>query len=306
MGVRLDRFSVLRTIGEGGSGRVLLVEDRLRPGSRIALKELIEASPERIDALRREFTTLASLRHPNLAEVYEFESAARERPRFTMEWIDGDDIVATLKREGPAAFAVLASEALRALGFLHDFGLVHRDVKPANLLVRKAPVRGRRVVLVDFGLAAERHVEAASAAMAGTLPYLAPELFEGATPAKKTDLYALGVVLYEAVHGRTPFVLKGNDTAGFIQAIRDGRRARPQLPAGYPAELARFLEELIALDPSGRPASATDALARLNEACGTSVPLETIEDRAARLGSGPPVGRGVFLVIPIAEKDGGR
>src|SRR6185436_3336197 len=92
-----------------------------------------------------------------------------------------------------------------------------------------------------------------------------------------------------------PFVMKGNDTAGFIQAVRQGRRARPQLPAGYPAELSRFLEEMIAPDPANRPASATDALARLNEACGTSLPLDTIEDRAARLGSGAPVGRDAEL-----------
>ena len=291
----MERFAVLRTIGEGGSGRVLLVEDRLRPGSRLALKELIDDSPERIEALRREFTALAALRHPNLAEVFEFETTPEGRPRFTMEWIDGDDVVTTLRREGPAAFAPLAAEALRSLGFLHDFGFVHRDVKPGNLLARRTPVRDRRIVLVDFGLAAERHVEAAQSAMAGTLPYLAPELFEGAAPSRKTDLYALGVVLYEAVHGKTPFVMKGNDTAGFIQAVRQGRRARPQLPAGYPAELSRFLEEMIAPDPANRPASATDALARLNEACGTSLPLDTIEDRAARLGSGAPVGRDAEL-----------
>jgi transcriptional regulator with GAF, ATPase, and Fis domain len=293
--VAVERYSVLRTIGEGGSGRVLLVEDRLRPGSRLALKELLESSPDKVELLRHEFTTLASLRHPSLAEVHEFETGADGRPRFTMEWIDGEDLVTTLRREGPASFAPLAAEALRALGFLHDFGLVHRDLKPGNLLARRSPVRGRRVVVVDFGLAAERHVEAASAAMGGTLPYLAPELFEGEAPSKKSDLYALGVVLHEAVHGRTPFVLKGNDTTGFIQAVREGRRARPALPAGFPAALTRFLEDMIALDPSGRPTSATDALARLNEACGTDVPLETIDDRAARLGSGPPVGRDAEL-----------
>jgi transcriptional regulator with GAF, ATPase, and Fis domain len=275
---------------------VSLVEDRLRPGSRIALKELRNRTPEQVESLRREFATLAALRHPSLIEVFEFEvDSETGAPRFTMEWIDGEDIVAAVRREGPASLPSLAAEALRALAFLHDFGLVHRDLKPENLLVRRTPKLGRRVVLLDFGLAAERHAADPALALAGTLSYLAPELFDGAPAAKKSDLYALGAVLYEAIHGRPPYALKGNDFTSFVEAVRAGRRSRPALPAGFPPGLGGWIDSLLAPDAADRPTSAFDALARLNDACGATFALETMEDRAARLGSGSPVGRDIEI-----------
>ncbi|HZN56162.1 MAG TPA: serine/threonine-protein kinase, partial [Candidatus Polarisedimenticolaceae bacterium] len=265
----MDRFSVRGALGVGGAGRVLLVEDRLRPGSRLALKELLDAAPDDTAALHREFARLATLRHPSLVEVYELEiDPETGRSRYTMEHIDGDDVVTTVRREGPASLVPLAAETLRALAFLHDFRLVHRDLKPGNILVRREPKAGHRVVVLDLGLAVERRTDpaAASPAMAGTLSYLAPELFAGAAPTKRADLYAFGAVVFEAVHGRAPFVLKGNDVDGFIKGVREGRRARPPLPAGYPAGLARWIDAMLAPDPADRPSSATDALARLNEA----------------------------------------
>ena len=307
----MDRYRLLGPLGVGGAGRVVLVEDRLRPGSRLALKELFDAGGETTDELRREFATLASLRHPSLVEVVELSvDPETGRSQLVMEHVEGETIVAAIRREGPAALPPLVAEILRALAFLHDFGLVHRDLKPGNILVRGVAKAGHRVVLLDFGLAAARRVEGSDRraepagrgpGMAGTLPYMAPELFEGAAPTKRTDLYGLAVVVFEAVHGRTPVVLKGNDVNAFIAAAREGRRARPAAPAGYPAGLGRWLEEMLSLDAADRPSSATDALARLNDACGAAFPLETKDDRAARLGSGEPVGRADELRAVRAE-----
>ena len=120
-------------------------------------------------------------------------------------------------------------------------------------------------------------------------------------PTKRSDLYAIGAVIYEAVHGKLPYVIKGNDFAGFVAAVREGRRARPALPAGYPKELARWIDAMLSPDPADRPSSAIDALARLNEACRTNQPLVTSDDRAARLGSGEPVGRDDELASLLAE-----
>ncbi len=308
----MERFSVVGALGVGGAGRVVLVEDSLRPGSRLALKELLHADPEETAALHKEFATLATLRHPSLVEVFELlVDPESGRSQFSMEHVDGKTFVATVKREGPASLVPLAAEALRALAFLHEFGLVHRDLKPGNILVRRVAKSGHRVVVLDFGLAAERRADttAATSGMSGTLQYLAPELLDGGPSTKRSDLYAFGAVMYESVHGKLPFTIKGSDVAGFVAAVREGRRARPPLPAGFRAGLARWIDDMLSPDPADRPSSATDALARLNELCRTSEPLETRDDRAARLGSGSPVGRDTELKAlraAIAPSDAAR
>jgi Nif-specific regulatory protein len=300
----VDRFVVLGALGVGGAGRVVLVEDRLRPGSRFALKELLESGADETAGLHREFATLATLRHPNLVEVFELHvDSETGRSQYTMEHVEGENFVATVRREGPASLVPLAAETLRAIAFLHDFGLVHRDLKPGNILVRHTPKAGHRVVVLDFGLAVERRPDptAVLPGMAGTLQYIAPELLDGGAPTKRSDLYAIGAVIYEAVHGKPPYNIKGSDIAGFVAAVRDGRRARPALPAGFPKGLARWIDDLLSPDPADRPSSAIDALARLNEACRTKESLETRDDRAARLGSGSPVGRDDELAALRAE-----
>jgi len=291
------RYLPQRLLGEGASGRVWLVEDGLRPGSRLALKELSAADSDdglrHEESLRREFATLACLRHPNLVEVHEFDRSPESGlPRFTLEFIEGRDVVDAVAHEGPDLWVEMSVEALRALTFLHDFDLIHGDLKPANLLVRDRPKLGCRLVVVDFGFArtsAEETVEAYRAR--GTLPYMAPEVLrsEGAGP--RSDLYALGAVLWEAIFGHPPFRLEGSDLTRFIQAVIEGRRARPGLPEGYPEGLGPWLEEMLSPDPEARPATADEALARFNEACGTDHPAETPASRAARLLSGPPAER---------------
>ncbi len=291
-----DRYSLRRVLGEGGAGRVWLVEDSLRPGSPLALKELHAGDADRVhheEELRREFATLARLKHPNLVEVHEFDTSPDSGlPRFTLEFIEGRSIVDAIAHEGPRLLVELAAEALRALAFLHDFGLIHRDLKPANLLVRDRPKLGCRLVMVDFGLAEPGAGDPLEAQRAkGTLPYMAPELFRNERAAPRSDLYALGAVLFETVHGHPPLVPSGPDLSRFVLAVSEGRRARPPLPPGFPAGLDTWLEELMAPDPLLRPATAGEALARLNEACGTRLPIDTPAGRAARLMSGPPAGR---------------
>jgi transcriptional regulator with GAF, ATPase, and Fis domain/tetratricopeptide (TPR) repeat protein len=281
-------------LGEGASGRVWLVEDGLRPGVRLALKELSAADTEdgarHEESLRREFATLACLRHPNLVEVHEFDRSPESGlPRFTLEFIEGRDLVEAVAHEGSGLWFELAVEALRALAFLHDFDLIHGDLKPANLLVRDRPKLGCRLVVVDFGFARTSDEETVEAYRArGTLPYMAPEVLKSEGAGPRSDLYALAAVLYEAVSGHPPYRLEGSDLSRFIQSVIEGRRARPALPDDYPEGLASWFEEVLSPDPEARPATAGEALARFNEACGTDHPAETPASRAARLLSGPP------------------
>jgi Nif-specific regulatory protein len=289
-----DRYRRLELLGQGGSGQVWLVEDQYRPGSRFALKESSAGSADRRDALRREFVLLARLHHPGLVEAYELDSSPTDGcPRFTLEYVDGDDLATAVANRGPALFFEMAAEALRVLAFLHDLDLRHRDLKPTNLLVRRRPRLGCRLVLLDLGLASLGDVGELSPGPGpvGTLPYMAPELFEGASPTRRADLYSLGALLYELVHGQPPLLPKDDDLPQYIEAVKAGRRARPALPSGYAAGLSGWLEELLHPDPARRPAGAAEALARLNTACGTSFPRETAASRAARLASDPPPGR---------------
>ena len=291
-----DRYLHRRILGEGSGGRVWLVEDLLRPGSRLALKELHGKGAEDLrheEELRREFATLACLKHPSLVEVHEFDTSPESGlPRFTLEFIQGRSVVDAVAHEGPEALLPLAAEALRALAFLHDFGLIHRDLKPGNLLVRDRPKLGCRLVLVDFGLVHPADSEPLEARHArGTLPYMAPELFRNEVPSARSDLYALGAVLHEAIHGRPPSVPAERDLSRFVRDVSEGRRARPPLPPGFPRGIAPWLEEMLAPDVAERPASAREALARLNDSCATRFPAETPASRAARLLSGPPAER---------------
>ncbi len=291
-----DRYLLRRVLGEGGAGRVWLVEDSLRPGSPLALKEPFPAGSSDLrheEELRKEFATLAGLRHPNLVEVHEFDTSPESGlPRFTLEFIQGRDIVDAIAHEGPRLFMDLTAEALRALEFLHDFNLIHGDLKPSNLLVRDTPKLGCRLVFVDFGLAraaASGPLEAARAK--GTLPYVAPEMFRNEGASRRTDLYALGAVLYEAAFGNPPFVPASEDLTAFIEAVSSGPRSIPPLETGYPPGLEFWLAEMLSPDPAGRPSTALEALARFNEACGTGYPAETPVTRTARLLSGAPAER---------------
>ena len=206
--------------------------------------------------------------------------------------MEGEDLVTAVRAEGPALLLDLAAEALRALAFLHDFGLLHRDLKPGNLLVRKTPRLGCRLVVLDFGLAVRSEEgELAQTGAAGTLPYLPPEVLRGAPPSRRADLYSLGTVLFEAVYGRTPFSLDERDIGTFIEAVRQGITSVPPVPDGYPAASPAGAARDASPDPAMRPAQASEALARLNSACGTNYPAEVPASRAARLSSGPPAGR---------------
>ncbi len=291
---RVDRYRRERLLGEGGAGRVWLVEDRQRPGHSLALKEMTHpGTPQHEEAFRREFATLASLHHPNLAEVEEFDTSPESGlPRFTLELIQGRDIVGAVKSEGPGIFMDLAVEALRALSFLHEFDLIHRDLKPANLLVRDTPKLGCRLVIVDFGLALPAKTNPGDAFhTAGTLAYLAPELLANRAASRRSDLYALGAVLLDAIAGSAPSTTNPDDTVASVRDLHEARRIPTAVPSGYPRGLIIWLSQLLAPDPEARPSSASEALARLNEACGTSHPAESPVTRSARLVSGPPPGR---------------
>ena len=240
-------------------------------GRTVAVKLL---KPEYADdpSFRTRFTTearhAAALHHPGVAAVYDFGESTRPdgsgsaRPYLVMELVDGQPLSALL-RPGqpldPAATRDLLAQAADAIGAAHAAGIVHRDVKPANLLVTPS----RRVKITDFGIAraAEGIGLTETGQVMGTPQYLSPEQAEGRPATPASDVYSLGVVAFECLAGRRPFVAE----TAVATALAHLREPVPELPAEVPADLAAVVRRALSKKPGDRYPDATAFAAALRD-----------------------------------------
>jgi eukaryotic-like serine/threonine-protein kinase len=233
------RYRLLRRLGSGGMAVVWVARDE-RLGREVAVKILSDVLAGDADYRRRferEARVAARLNHPGLVGIYDF-SAESERPYLVMELVRGDMLAERIAagRTGELDLVALARELLGALAHIHAAGVVHRDVKPANVLIG-ADGRAR---LTDFGIARPKDATALTQTgqVIGTRSYMAPELQRGERATPRSDLYALGVTLRECGGGRG-------------------------------GALASIIDRLSASDPADRPASANQALASLTHTAAT-------------------------------------
>lgn len=254
------RYELEQRIGSGGYSEVWRAAD-LVLARQVAVKLLYAGFADHADTLSRfraEGRHAGRLSHENIARVYDYGEPDGTRPPFlVIELIDGPSL-ASLLREGPlgqARTARIIAQTAAGLDAAHRAGLIHRDIKPGNLLI--AP--GGTVKITDFGVA-----DAAGSApvtetnlVVGTPGYLAPERVAGARATPATDLYALGVVGYECLSGAPPFA--GN---AIQVALAHREQPLPPLPASVPPELAALVRDLTAKDPGARPGSATEVARR--------------------------------------------
>lgn len=331
-----DRFELRRELGSGVTGVVWQAWDRQRTAE-VALKILHRFDPALVRRFKQEFRTLADVRHRNIVRFHElFE--IEERLFFSMELIDGVDLMSWVwgYRQDDALSAApiepiddedavtspfcedtkptvvtwagpkVDHERLRdsfaqlgrGLAHLHGAGYLHRDLKPSNLMVRK----DGRLMILDFGLAVSLlapfggDLEKA----VGTIAYMAPEIAEQRTPDERADYYSFGVLLFEALTGRTPF--SGDSVAAVLAAKAAGEAPRPsQLVPDVPADLDDLCHALLQRDPAQRAGAAEVARFFLDDGDEiTAVTPPRIDSersarmlRAGSLASRPPVvGRG--------------
>ena len=253
IGERLGKWVIFKELGRGGMGRVYLAQEELT-GTQAALKVLAaELALEAgfLQRFQREIESLSRLDHPN---VVHFIEAGLENGHhfYAMEYVEGESLDAVLERGRLPWREVLdiAAQLAPALRHVHDHGIIHRDIKPPNLLRTPQGV----IKLTDFGIAkvfASRHLTATGGVI-GTAEYLSPEQAAGKVVGKRSDLYCLGAVLYALLTGRAPF--QGNSHLELLHKHRYGQFDRPQrLVPEIPDELDDLVCQLLEKDPDNRP-----------------------------------------------------
>jgi serine/threonine protein kinase len=283
------RYRLERELGRGAMATVFLAHDE-ELGRPVAVK-LLEESAAADESLRRRFTReaqlAAGLSHPNVVQVFDV-GEADGRPYIVMEYVDGPTLAERLAAEGPlppTEVAAIGRQVCAGLERAHAAGLVHRDLKPGNL------IQGRdgAVKIADFGIAyaAEATSLTEAGTILGTASYLAPEQAEGEAVTEASDLYALGAVLYELLSGRPPYAFESLADVG----TRPRLSSPPPLP-GVPADLERIVVRCLEPSPADRPGSAAE-LRRALELDEAVLPEEkaTVVMRPARQRAGRTAAR---------------
>ncbi len=235
---RIGRYRIIRLLGEGGMGVVYEAEQD-NPRREVALKLMRSAFGGRslIARFEREAAALARMRHPGIAQIYEAGSVTDVRggctPYFAMELVRGAPLDQFVRERGLTARQVLAlvAEIAETVQHAHEQGVVHRDLKPANIVVEAAGDAAPRPKILDFGIAriaepegsAEMSLRTDVGQLLGTIPYMSPEQVAGDSSRidARTDVYALGVVLFELLAGRLPLDLRGRPIAEAARIIHD-------------------------------------------------------------------------------------
>src|SRR5437899_10785966 len=279
------RYELHRRLARGGMADVFLARDQLldRP---VAVKVLFpEFATDRsfVERFRREAQSAANLNHPNIVAVYDW---GQEQGTYfiVMEYVEGRSLADILRTEGPLhpqRAAEVASDIAAALGFAHRNGVIHRDIKPGNVLVSP----NGQVKVADFGIArafgagAEENLTQAGSVM-GTATYFSPEQAQGLALDPRSDLYSLGVVLYEMITGRAPFTGDSPVSIAYKHVQEQPPRPR-QVNPDVPADLEAITGRLLAKNPATRYPSAEDLRADLRRFRDGQRPLAATETAAA-------------------------
>ena len=315
-GTKLGSYEILAKLGEGGMGQVFRARDT-RLGRDVALKilpEQVAGDPDRVARFDREARALAALNHPNIAQIYGVE-AADGKTALVMELVEGEDLSISLSRGAitwPEALPI-ARQIADALEAAHEHGIIHRDLKPANIKVRTDGV----VKVLDFGLAKATEVaEGTEGAgrrstesptltnratqmgmILGTAAYMAPEQAKGKPADKRADIWAFGVVLYEMLTGRGPFL--SETIPETLAHVMTREVSLTDLPADVPPRVRKLIGRCLVKDPKQRLRDIGDARLILDDKEAEPPDHRTLDHRS--LGGGAAeVGWRTVLLMSVA------
>lgn len=277
IGTTLNHYRILRSLGSGGMGEVFAAEDT-KLHRTVALKVLpaaVASDPERRERFDREAQSVASLNHPNIVTVHSVEQSG-DVSFLTMELVEGSTLGKVIGRQGMALdqFFKLAIPIVDAVSAAHDRGITHRDLKPANIMVGS----DERVKILDFGLAKLREDDphagivtslptkhlTGDGRVLGTVAYMSPEQAEGKPVDHRSDIFSLGIVLYEMATGERPF--KGDTNVSVLSSIiKDTPPSVTALNRSLPRELGRIIRHALVKNPSQRFQTAADLRNELEE-----------------------------------------
>ena len=299
----VDRFVIERAVGAGGMGAVYRALDR-QSGALVALKIAFADDDQHRARAVVEADALASLDHPAIVRLVASGVGPDGRPYLAMEWLDGEDLAARLKRGrlSPAEAAVLGARVAQGLAAAHARGVVHRDLKPSNLFLPGGDIA--RVKLVDFGIARLGQQRLTrTGVLLGTPGYMAPEQAMGTSEVgPPTDLFALGAVLFECLVGRAAFT-GSHSIAVLAKILLDEPPSIDAVSTGVPPALAEIVRRLLVKVPDQRPTAAEVGAA-------LTALLPALADAASvELGDGGPRSGGAgdvsgIALLPLEEEQG--
>lgn len=291
-----DKYRLDRLLARGGMGTVY-IGTHIELDRTVAIKLLLpnfSADPQAFERFRREARAAAKIKHPNIADVYDYGTLADGESYIVMELVEGETLQERLRKVGklPIAETIMISRQIAdGMEAAHHSGIVHRDLKPSNIILTQAHDGSRLVKIVDFGIAkiseqiaAEDSTLTATGTLVGTPRYMSPEQCLGDNLDERSDIYSFGVILYEMLAGQPPF----DAPSAVAIAVKHLNELPPPIEGqrhDAPLALANLISDSLSVDPSVRPQTATELKQRLAQVEGANDQNSATDDIGSVLPS---------------------